>query len=68
MSIKKKHNTMNWQLHDKVEIPPLNPWNSSPGRNSSPVGNHWLKTFSKNNQCWICSYDNIFSGSNFSNW
>ena len=24
-----------------MEIPPLNSWNSSLGRNSSPVGNHW---------------------------
>jgi len=31
---------MNRYLNYKVEIPPLNSWNSSLGRNSSPVGNH----------------------------
>ena len=30
-----------------MEIPPLNSWNSSLGRNSSPVGNHWATRFLK---------------------
>jgi len=33
---------MNKQLNYKVEIPPLNSWNSSMGKTSSPVVNHWF--------------------------
>jgi len=44
------------QLNYKVEIPPLNPWNSSMGRNSSPVGNHCYrhKTTLKSTSISVC--------------
>ena len=34
---------MNKQLKNKLNIPPLNTWNSSLGRNSSPGGNRWSR-------------------------
>ena len=43
-----------------MDIPPVNTWNSSLGRNSSPVGNHWSRTYT----VVILCFERLFSKQN----